>query len=158
FCECGWEFTVSTKTVPSNLAYKCPQCGKENTTEQLSNPSGLVNLCGRTSIREVMSIIALSDVFAGPNSGLMVIAASLEIPTVGLFGAFNPKTRAKFYEKFIPVCGKVPCAPCGAHWTECEKGHPAPCMKAISPDEVYNAINKLLTLYPRQALGKLPIE
>jgi len=158
FCECGWEFTISTKTVPSKLTYKCPQCGKENTIEQLSNPSGLVNLCGRTNIREVMSIIALSDVFVGPNSGLMVIAASLEIPTVGLFGAFNPKTRAKFYEKFIAVSGKVPCAPCGAHWTECEKGHPAPCMKAISPDEVYNAIDKLLTRYPRQALGKLPIE
>jgi len=158
FCDCGWEFTISTKTVPDKLIFKCPQCGKENTIEQLSNPPGLVNLCGKTDIRTAMATIALSDVFVGPNSGLMVIATSLDIPTVGLFGAFNPRTRAKFYDKFIPICGKVPCAPCDAHWTECEKGHPAPCMKAIQPGEVYKAIEELLRLYPREALGKLPIE
>lgn len=123
-----------------------------------TNSIGAVNLTHRTSLRESMAIIALSDVFIGPASGLMVIATALEIPTVGLFGAFDPKTRDKYYDKFIPLYHKITCAPCGQHWTECQKGHPAPCMKVIGPGEVYDAIKKLLKLYPRPIISKLPLE
>lgn len=123
-----------------------------------TNAIGAVNLVHRTSLREIMAIIALTDIFVGPCSGPMVIATSLEIPTVGLFGAFSPRSRDKFYTKFIGLWHKIECAPCNEHWTECAKGHPAPCMKVISPDEVYQAIKKLHSLYPRSTLEKLPIE
>ncbi len=123
-----------------------------------TNAIGAVNLTHRTNLREVMAVLALTDVFVGPASGLMVIATSLETPTVGLFGAFDPKGRDKFYTKFIPIWYKIDCAPCNEHWTECQKGHPAPCMKIIMPSEVYAAIKKVIALYPRQTIGKLPIE
>jgi heptosyltransferase-2 len=123
-----------------------------------TNAIGAVNLVGRTSLREAMAVIALSDVFVGPSSGLLCIATALEIPSVGLFGAFNPKIRAKFYTKFAPVWHKIDCAPCNEHWTECPHGHPAPCMKVIRPDEVYDRIKMLLLFYPRPTITKLPIE
>jgi ADP-heptose:LPS heptosyltransferase len=126
--------------------------------DDVTNSIGATNLVHRTNLREAMAIIALTDVFVGPASGLMIIATSLEIPTVGLFGAFNPQSRDKFYTKFVPIWHKIECAPCNEHWTECAKGHPAPCMKVIGPNEVYQAIKKLKTLYPRSLLGKLPIE
>jgi len=157
-CECGNEFSFTTRTLPGKITWQCPACKKVNTIEEVKQPDGVFNLGGRTNIREAMAVIALSDVFVGPNSGLMVIATSLEIPTVGLFGAFNPKLRAKFYEKFFGLAGKVDCAPCNMHWTECPRGHPAPCMKLISPKMVYEKVKLLLKLYPRQNLGKLPIE
>lgn len=119
---------------------------------------GVVNLIHETNIRQAMAVISLSDVFVGPNSGLMVIATSLNIPTIGLFGAFNPKLRAKFYERFSYIWGKASCSPCGEHWTECRKGHPAPCMKMIFPEQVYNEIKNMLRQYPRQILSRLPIE
>lgn len=126
--------------------------------DNIKTLEGAANFAGQLSIRQCMAIIALSDLYIGPNSALMVISTALNIPTVGLFGAFNPRTRTKFYEKFVPVCGKYKCAPCGEHWTECPEGHPAPCMKMISPMEVYNAGKDLLKKYPRSILGKRPIE
>ena len=123
-----------------------------------TNAIGAVNLTHKTSLREVMAILALTDVFVGPASGLMVIATALEIPTVGLFGAFSPKSRDKYYLKFIPLWHKIECAPCNEHWTECRKGHPAPCMKVLGPGEVYEAIKKLNSQHPRSVIAKLPIE
>lgn len=119
---------------------------------------GAVNFISDTSVRQVMALIAISDLFIGPNSGLMVIATALGIPTIGLFGAFNPMLRAKYYTKFVPIWGRSECAPCNEHWTECPKGNIAPCMKLITSDLVYNASIRLLKECPRSKLGRLPIE
>jgi len=123
-----------------------------------TNNIGAVNLCDATSLRQAMAILALSDLYIGPNSGLMAIATALMTPTIGLFGAFNPKSRAKFYERFTGIWGKTDCAPCNQHWTECPHGHPAPCMKMIDPKKVYEKAKELLKKYPRHILEKLPIE
>lgn len=118
---------------------------------------GAINLTRKTNLREVMSVLALSDLFIGVNSGLLVIATALKTPTVGLFGAFNPKIRAKFYERFDVIWGKPSCSPCNEHWTECRMGYPAPCMKMITPDQVYSKCIKMLLKYPRKILEKIPI-
>jgi ADP-heptose:LPS heptosyltransferase len=119
---------------------------------------GAVNLVGKTNLRQAMSIIALSDVVISCNTGLLVIATALNIPTIGLFGAFNPNIRAKFYERFEAIWGRVECSPCEEHWTECRKGNIAPCMKIISPVDVFNRTMALHKQYPRFKIGKLPIE
>jgi ADP-heptose:LPS heptosyltransferase len=157
-CDCGYELTMAVKDPPANFSWKCPDCKKENITGELKHPDGVINWSGKTNLREAMALIALTDCFVGPNSGLMVVSTALGIPTVGLFGAFNPKMRAKFYDKFIGLWGKVACAPCNEHWTECHLGYPAPCMKVLSVDNVHQAVLKLLTSYPRAVIGKLPIE
>ncbi len=156
-CQCGWEFELTTQTLPDGLVFRCPQCKRTITADGIQHPEGVVNLGGKTAIREAMAIIALSDVFVGPNSGLMVVATSLEIPSVGLFGAFSPRRIAKYYEKFQALWGRPDCAPCHEHWTECPRGHPAPCMKMISWEQVYHAVEDMLRRYPRSKIGKLPI-
>lgn len=118
----------------------------------------LLNLVGKTNIRTAMAVIALSDLFIAPNSGLMVVATALEIPTVGLFGAFDPRLRAKFYDKFTGLIARPKCAPCNEHWTECREGYPAPCMKMLDAIQVYNAAQTLLKKYPRTTIEKRPIE
>jgi len=125
---------------------------------RLSDTSGIINLVNETKIREAMAIIGLSDLFIGPNSGLMVIATALRIPSVGIFGAFNPAIRCKFYERFSAVWGKMPCSPCNDHWTECRYGHPSPCMKKALPSKVFMEAKRLLTKYPRHAISKLTLE
>ena len=157
-CKCGYEFCFTSLNPPETLRWKCPACKEYVDVQRFKAPDGVLNLGGKTSIRQAMSIIALSDIFIGPCSGLMVIATSLEIPSVGLFGAFSPHRIAKYYDKFIPLWGRLKCSPCNEHWTECREGYPAPCMKLISVDDVQLAIYELLRKYPRQPLGKLPIE
>ena len=157
-CECGWELVSTMKDPPSKLSFECPVCKKEVRINEVRAPDGIINWAGKTDIRETMAIIALADIFIGPNSALMVIATSLLTPSIGLFGAFDPKLRAKFYEKFIGLFGKVQCAPCNEHWTECREGHPAPCMRVITPKEVYDALKTLIEKYPKDPIGRLPME
>jgi len=120
--------------------------------------AGVVNMCGKTSVREAVTIISLADLYIGPNSGLMVISTALLIPTVGIFGSFNPKIRCKYYDRFESVYGKAKCSPCDEHWTECPFGHPAPCMKLAAPSLVYDAAIRLHKKWPRSLLEKLPIQ
>jgi len=156
-CNCGWEFVITATEKPESISFKCPVCKQNAPWQELSIQDGIANLGGKTNVRNAMAIIALCDLFIGPNSGLMVIATALQIPTIGLFGAFNPRLRAKFYDKFIGLMGRAKCAPCNEHWTECREGYPAPCMKMITPNEVYTTAQVLLKNYQRTPIEKRPI-
>lgn len=137
--EKGWKVIWLGSQGPQEDAYLTP-------AERLI-PT--LNLVGKTTLRETAAIIATSNVFVGPNSGLMVIAGSLGIPTVGLFGAFSPKNRTTFFPTITAIWRKQDCHPCEEHWTECPKGHPAPCMRALLPQDVLDAVQKLLEKYPK---------
>ncbi len=156
-CECGTPFDLTSHTLPESLTWKCPLCKKDNVINEIKTVDGVVNLCGKVNIRQVMGIIALSDVFVGPNSGLMVIATALETPTIGLFGAFEPRRITQYYDKFAYIWGHAKCAPCSEHWTECRFGYPAPCMRIISVDMVRGKINEMLERYPKKINERKPI-
>lgn len=119
--------------------------------------AGALNLIANTHIRQAMAIIALSDVYIGPSSGLLCIATALETPSIGLWGAFDPACRSTFYDKYIAIWGKEKCSPCAEHWTECRHGHPAPCMKRITPSMVYDKVTEILRKYPRTLEERKPI-
>jgi ADP-heptose:LPS heptosyltransferase len=160
-----WPFSY-TKQITANFiqsGYKVVWAGSDSKysddfLDEETKNLGQLNLVCKTSLRDIMAVISLSDLFIGPNSALMVIATSFLIPTIGLFGAFNPKLRAKYYDRFSPLYGKVPCAPCNEHWTECREGHPSPCMKVITPNHVIELSQKMLSKYPRSLMEKMPIE
>ena len=131
---------------------------QESVIPEQTKAAGALNLIATTHIRQAMAIIALSDVYVGPSSGLLCIATALEIPSIGLWGAFDPKCRSVFYDKYVSIWGKEKCSPCGEHWTECRYGHPAPCMKRISPFMVRDKVEEMLKKYPRSMIEKKPIE
>jgi ADP-heptose:LPS heptosyltransferase len=157
-CKCGYEFNLTSKDLPEKFIWQCPACKSQNALDEIKQPEGVINIAGQTDLRQAITITAMSDVFVGPNSGLMVIATALGIPTLGLFGAFNPKIRTKYYDRFAYIWGKVECSPCKEHWTECPNGHPAPCMKIITVEMVYEKIKALLEKYPRRTIERIPIE
>lgn len=161
----NWPFEYTRKLTRAlvDKDYKVVWLGTDKTkSEQLipiqTKESGALNLIGNTGIRDVMALLALTDVYIGPSSGLLCIATALETPSIGLWGAFDPKCRSVFYDKYIPLWGKENCSPCGEHWTECRHGHPAPCMKRISPRLVFDEVEKMLKKYPRSLASKKPIE
>lgn len=119
---------------------------------------GVINQVGKTNLRNVMMLISLSNLHINPNSGLMVISTALNVPTIGLFGAFEPKSRAKYYERFKALYEPLRCSPCNEHWTECRHGHPAPCMRKISPRLLYTACKEMLKKEPRSSLEKMPLK
>jgi len=50
-----------------------------------------LNLCGRTSLRDLACIISLSSLVLSPDSASMHLASSLNIPVIGLFAIHDPK-------------------------------------------------------------------
>ncbi|MBI5212284.1 MAG: putative lipopolysaccharide heptosyltransferase III [Nitrospirae bacterium] len=56
------------------------------------SPDGLVDLCGKTTIKQLGAVSGVSDLFFGVDSAPMHIAAAVGIPVIAIFGpsgAFN---------------------------------------------------------------------
>ena len=53
---------------------------------------GIINLCGRTTVLEVMQYIALSDLVIGPDGGLIHLAIAQNVPFIALFSSVDPAT------------------------------------------------------------------
>lgn len=52
---------------------------------------GCLNLCGKTSLRELAALLRLSALVLAPDSAAMHLASALNTPVIGLFAIHNPK-------------------------------------------------------------------
>ena len=90
--------------------------GKDDreSAEKVCSKAGtkLINLAGKTTLREAVYLISQCSLFVGNDSGLMHIAGALNIPTVAIFGSTNPVTTSPVGEKIIIVRKEVSCSPC----------------------------------------------
>ncbi len=114
------------------------------TGEEIIREAHCLNLAGMTSLVETAAIIARSDVLVSGDSGVLHIAAGLDIPTVALFG---PSSITKWAPrgKMHRVAGKKPpCSPCSLYGTILPCPHSVRCMSDISVDEVVQAIELVL--------------
>lgn len=91
-----------------------------------------VDLCGRTSLRDVIGIFQRAEVAFGPDSGPMHLAAAVGVPVVSLFGATSPARSGPYGFDHLVVEGDAPCRPCYSR--RCSIGRK--CMDAITADRV----------------------
>lgn len=109
----------------------------------LEDGAHVFNLAGRLSLREAIAAISLCDGFVSNDSGLMHVASALRVPLAAIFGPTKPHNTGplKEYNKNVKILYHgAECAPC-LH-RDCPIDHP--CMKAVTEDEVFGAINGLL--------------
>lgn len=99
----------------------------------------LINLAGKTNLREAIFLISQCRLFISNDSGLMHIAGALDIPTIAIFGSTNPATTSPVGKKSIIVRKQVSCSPC------LKKTCPTDfrCMDEISVADVFNAAKNL---------------
>ncbi len=95
----------------------------------------VVNVAGRTSLRELMALIQRCSVFLTNDSGPMHIAAALKTPLVALFGSTN-ETATGPYGHGKVIHKHVSCSPCYKRTCPIDFR----CMKQIEADEVYEAL------------------
>ena len=88
----------------------------------------LVNLAGRTSLAELMGIIALARVVVSNDSGAMHVASALGTPVVVPFGPTDEHATAPLGPHTL-MTADVFCRPC--HLRECPIDHR--CMRRIDP-------------------------
>jgi len=100
-----------------------------------------LNWVGQTTLQELVAVIARCQAFLTNDSGPLHIAVASQVPTVAIFG---PTTRELGFFPYGPghrvIEKDLACRPCGLHGADqCPLGH-FRCMKEISPDEVYQAL------------------
>ncbi len=104
-------------------------------------PLRIVNLVGKTSLREATGILARAKVAIGPDTGLMHLSAAVGTPVVSLWGATDPvRTGPHGYEDFA-VHGKAPCSPC--YLRRCPIGRI--CMRSIDIAEITARVGMVLS-------------
>ncbi len=101
------------------------------------------NAAGATNMTEVLSLIAAGRLMLCNDSGLMHVAAGLNIPTVTPFGATDPARTAPSGKHVRILYQPADCSPCLQR--ECNvAGHP--CMTNINPAMVFEACQNMLKL------------
>ncbi len=101
-----------------------------------------VNLGGKTTLKEAISSISVCDLFITNDSGLMHVAAALDIPQIAVFGSTDSVTTAPLSSCSRIIQVPIECNPCLK--PECPKGHHL-CMKNITVDMVFNTAEHMLT-------------
>ncbi|OGW24279.1 MAG: hypothetical protein A2X55_04960 [Nitrospirae bacterium GWB2_47_37] len=104
-----------------------------------SNFAGhIINLCGKTNIIESAAAISKSVLYIGNDTGIMHLAASMDIPCVCIFSARNnPGKWEPYGNRHVILRKDIDCA--GCFLDECiEKKNR--CMEMINIEEVFKAV------------------
>ena len=105
------------------------------------NGTPVINLTGNTGLRSLCSIIKDASLFVGVDSGIMHLASSIDIPTVGIFGPTDPFYVGPQNERSIVVSmTEMECVPC--YLRPCKHRN---CMRNLDVERVVNACTKVLT-------------
>lgn len=102
-------------------------------------PDRVVNLAGKTNLRQLMAVIQSCSIFLSNDSGPMHIAAAVGTPLVALFGSTNEVTTGP-YKHGTVIHKHVECSPC--YKRECPIDFR--CMTRIETQEVYDELQRLI--------------
>ncbi|MBF0328102.1 MAG: putative lipopolysaccharide heptosyltransferase III [Nitrospirae bacterium] len=121
----------------------------------------LIDLCGKTSIKQLGAISKMADLFFGVDSAPMHIAAAVGTPVVALFGPsgafhwgpwdngwlasdfiYNQKNGTQKTGRHEVLQLDWDCIPCGKDG--CKSSKISDCLYAITPDTVINVLDKKL--------------
>lgn len=99
--------------------------------------NSIVNLCGKTELVDVVDLISVCNKIVSNDSGLMHVAAAVNIPLVAIYGSSTPD-----YTPPLSVKAKIHylglnCSPCFKR--ECPLGH-TNCLNNIKPDLVFESV------------------
>ena len=101
------------------------------------------NHVGKTSIGQVITLIANSNFIITNDTGLMHIASALNIQTISIFGSTSPSANPPLANNSIILKKKINCSPCFK--SICDYGH-YNCIKSISVDDVLSQLDKISCL------------
>ena len=106
------------------------------------------NLCGRTSLADVIDLLAAADVAVSNDSGLLHVAAATGTHVVAIYGSSSPEFTPPLTTAADVLYLKLDCSPCFAR--ECPLGH-LRCLHEISAATVLERVAALIRERPATA-------
>lgn len=145
-----------TKTWPLvNIVKLCEELGQRDmrpvitgTEKDLASASELmsrvknikpINACAKTSVNQLACLIKRCAVFISADSSPLHIAAAVGTPFIALFGPTDPRRHLPAAKNYAVIKKDLSCSPC--YKSKCRTKE---CMELITPQEVLEAIEKLL--------------
>ena len=107
-------------------------------------PPGMavVNLMGRTDLRQLAGVLARCSAFVSNDSGAMHLAAAVGVPVTAIFGPTDERVTSPLGNHDVLV-HQVFCRPCMLR--DCPIDHR--CMKGITVDAVFDAVSARLAAH-----------
>ncbi len=99
-------------------------------------------LAGKTSLPEVVDLLSAANLVVSNDSGLMHIAAALQIPLVAVYGSTDPGHTPPLSPNHKIAWLALECSPCFAR--ECPLEH-LNCLHQLSPDQVIADAEQVLS-------------
>ncbi len=110
------------------------------TIQREAGGEAIHDLCGRTTLAELVAVIGRCRLFLSNDSGPMHVAAAFQIPQVALFGSTDPVATGPFSTHASILKKPVECSPCFLR--ECPLD--LRCFKAIGVGDVLERVRELL--------------
>jgi lipopolysaccharide heptosyltransferase II len=103
-------------------------------------PERCLNLCGETSLPEMVEWLRLCDLMVTNDTGPMHVAAALGKPLIALFGPTEPRRTGPYGQLENVLRIDLPCSPCLK--SRCAWKYPNECLNAISPVIIFERVRR----------------
>ncbi|NGX55911.1 MAG: ADP-heptose--LPS heptosyltransferase 2 [Candidatus Anoxychlamydiales bacterium] len=105
--------------------------------EVLKNENQIINLIGKTSLKDLIALISIVDVFISNDSGPMHIASAFNKNLIALFGSTSDIITSPYSKNKIVINKRVKCSPCFKRKCPID----FKCMNEIKIEEIFKEIN-----------------
>lgn len=101
----------------------------------------VLNLSGKTTLRELAALVARLDALLTNDSGPMHVGYAVGTPVVAVFGSTEPSLTGPVGGGSAVLKKDMACSPCFER--ECKSGTPK-CMEAVTPDEALESLRRII--------------